>query len=294
MIRGYEAGLKIAEKYSIPNITVLDPISSLEDEIRTINELCNREKIDVVFFEITERELSDYRGLSSLFKKAAVCFDGVLLNDLSLVVSWATDASELFYPEKYPNTKFLLGYEYVTLPPEFFDNKRIQNRQYNAKPKRILVTMGGADENNFTQKVIDSLVRNKINIDVTIIAGSGYEHLRSLKEKLSASGLNFEVKQSVTNMLDEYLGCDIAIGAGGLTASELVASRTPALLIAAYEHQIGRCKFFQEQGWARYLGFKGFKEEYLVHCINNVSPPTAKPSFDTWKIVDEIEKISKS
>lgn len=294
MIKGYEAGLKIAEKYSIPNITVLDTFSSLEDEVKAINTLCERKKISVVFFEITERELSEYKGLSNTFKKAAVSFDGALLNDLSLVVSWAPDTSELFYPEKYPNTRFLLGYEYVTLPPEFHEDIRIQKRQYKPRPERLLVAMGGADEHNLTKKVVDALIRNNIGIALTVIVGSGYEYLNSLEQKLNTSGINFEIKHNVNNMLDEYLMCDVAIGAGGLTASELVASRTPALLIAAYEHQIGRCEFFQKQGWAKYLGFRAFEEEELVCHINNSHLPATTPAFDTWKVVDEIEKIYKS
>lgn len=294
MIRGYEAGLKIAKKFNMPNLTVLDPECSLEDEVSAINALCDSEKIGIVFFEITERKLSEYRGLNNTFRKAAVSFDGSLLDDLSLVVSWAPDASELFRPEEYPNTQFLLGYEYVTLPPEFYDDIRIQNRQYKPKPERLLVAMGGADENNLSGKVVDALLKNNIGIALTVIVGSGYEHLSDLKEKLNASGLNFEIKYNVTNMLDEYLSCDIAIGTGGLTASELVASRTPAMLIASYEHQISRCEFFQKQGWVRYLGFRGFKEEVLISYINNIALPAANPSFDTWKIVNAIEEISKN
>lgn len=293
MIRGYEAALKIAEKFSISNLTVLAPDCSLEDEIKTINALCEREKISVVFFEITERELSEYKGLSNAFKKAAVSFDGSLLDDLSLVVSWMPDAQRLFHPEKYPNTRFLLGYEYVTLPPEFYDDIRIKNRAYRNRPERLLVAMGGADENNLTKKVIDTLIRYDIDIFVTVIVGGGYEYLNDLEYILCTSGLRYEVKHNIINMLDEYLNCDIAIGAGGLTASELVASRTTAMLIASYEHQIERCIFFQKQGWVKYLGYMSFAEKTLLYYIYNPPVPLKGNSFKTYKIMQAINEFTK-
>ncbi|MFQ5676793.1 MAG: hypothetical protein ACE5G1_12925, partial [bacterium] len=36
--------------------------------------------------------------------------------------------------------------------------------------------------------------------------------------------------------------------------SELVATHTPSLLVAAYEHQVARCRYFDEKGMAVYLG----------------------------------------
>ena len=62
-------------------------------------------------------------------------------------------------------------------------------------------------------------------------------------------------------MLDEYLSCNIGIGAGGLTSSEMVATRLSTILIATYKHQIARCKYFDKQGWAKYLGYRDFKND---------------------------------
>ena len=280
MIRGYEAGVKIAQKYRLSNLITIDPQCSLDEEVRAINSICSKECIDLVFFEITERSLSDYKGLKDTFKKAAISFDGNLLDDLSLVVSWVPDSTKLFNPNKYPKTKFLLGYEYVTLSPEFFDDPRIKIRQYNPNPRKILVAMGGADENNLTKKVVDALIINKIYLQTTIITGGGYEFLEKLENNLELSGLNYQLKNNIINMLEEYLDCDIAIGSGGLTASELVASRTPAILIAAYEHQIDRCKFFQSKGWGQYLGYRDFD---LNKFTENIFHPPSVALFNPFK-----------
>jgi spore coat polysaccharide biosynthesis predicted glycosyltransferase SpsG len=218
--------------------------------------------------------------LKNTFKKAAVSFDGNLLEDLSLVVSWVPNTSQLFFPEKFPNTRFLLGYQFVTLPPEFFDDHRIKNRQYKYNPEKVLVAMGGADENNLTQKVVDVLIKSNIDLQVTIVVGGGYEFSEELEKVLRISGLNFCLKNNITNMLEEYLKCDVAIGAGGLTASELVASRTPSLLIAAYEHQIERCMFFQSKGWVRYLGFRNINIDEIK---NNILKSPSAVSYNPFR-----------
>lgn len=288
MIRGYEAALKIAEKFSISNLTILAPDCNLEDEVKTINALCEREKISVAFFEITERELSEYKGLSNAFKKAAVSFDGVLIEDMSLVVSWTPDWDQLFQPDRHPSTKFLLGYQYVTLPPDYFDDERIRNRQYKKVPERLLVAMGGADEYNLTQFIVDALAGGRVNVDVTIIIGGGYEYWDRLEKSLASSTFSYVIKHNVTNMLDEYLGCDMAIATGGLTASELVASRTPALLIAAYEHQIGRCTLFEQHGWIMYSGYRRADKRLLLDFIAEPLLPMNKPTFETSKIVEAV------
>jgi len=292
-IRNYPAGIKLAEKRELKNLTIIDPKVSVKEEINILNALHEKNRFDAIFFEITERAFMEYKGITTEPILACVSFDGSMWEDIDLVVSWAPDAKELFDIAKYPNTKFLLGYEYVVLPIEFCEDTRIKNRTYNEKPKKLLIAMGGADENNITQKVVDVLVNNRMNIELNIIVGSGYTEMHALQESLKSYLGKHEIRQNISNMLDEYLDCDVAIGAGGLTSSELVASNTPALLIACYEHQIERCEFFDKNGWAQYLGFMEFDEKELLSFIGNPIKPSVQNIFNTKAIVDELEKISK-
>lgn len=55
-------------------------------------------------------------------------------------------------------------------------------------------------------------------------------------------------------MFKEYMYCDVCIATGGLTASELAFTRTPAILIVAAGHQDSRCTLFSKRGWANYIG----------------------------------------
>ena len=286
IIKNYSAGVQLAKKYGIRNIKILDIYVSIAEEVRAINDFVQKQKIKLLFFEITERKITEYKGLTNNVFKACVSFDGQILPDMDLVVDWDVEAHKFFKPEHFPKTKFLLGPKYVILPFNF-DYDRISNRKYRFPPEILLISMGGADEFNFTQKIVDILIKIKTKMKINIIVGSGYEHRKKLDESLKGSNLHYEIKQNISNMFEEYMNCDIAVAAGGLTASELVASRTPSVLIATYEHQVARCRYFCEQGWVSYLGFKKFEESALYNSIYySREKPSNKKLFNTKKIVE--------
>ena len=285
MIKSYPAAIKLVNRVRKRNIFFLDELISIESEVSEINRVVQIYGIDVLFFEITEQRLSQYIGLVNNVKKACVNFNSYLLEDLDLVVNWDVEADQYMCRSGTPNAKFLLGYEYVILPKQFYE---LQERKYKDKICKLLIAMGGADEFDFTMKIVEVLIENNIEIDLNIIVGSGYENKAQLEKALYKSQLNFTIKQDVSNMLGEYIGCDLAIGAGGLTASELVASKTPALLIATYEHQISRCKFFSEKGFATYLGFRTFDKHQLIKSVKEPRKVLKDVFFNTQRIIDEV------
>lgn len=253
MIRSYPAALKLVDKYGVKNLKIIESDICIPDEVFAINQYVREKDIDLVFFEITENRLSDYTGITSNVYKACVSFDGHILPDMDLVVDWDVEAEKIIQPARYPFTKFLLGPEFVILPFNF-DKNRINRRIYNKLPQRLLICMGGADEHNITCKIVKTLIEKKNSLHTTIVIGSGYEHREKLESCIRKGFFNCEIKENISNMFEEYMACDVAIGAGGLTASELVATNTPAFLIGVYIHQEARCRYFNEKGWAIYLG----------------------------------------
>jgi len=290
IVKNYKAGLDLLAKYKIDNTFVIEKNISVDKEIGFINKVIEEKYIDIVFFEITERKLTDYEGIRHDVKKACVSFDGYILRDIDLVIDWDVEAFKYFSPKKHSKTKFLLGYQFVILPKEFYSNKILQ-RKHSKDIKKILVAMGGADEFDFTKMVLMKLIEIELELEITIIVGSGYENIDGLKKLAEDTKKQCVIKQNIINMLDEYLLCDVAIGAGGLTSSELVASNTPSLLIATYEHQVARCKFFDEQGWAKYLGFRYFSNDELIAFIENKVFYKNRSVFNTNEIVVAVEEL---
>lgn len=290
IIKDYKAGVDLIKKHNLENCFIVDSSIVLENEVVYINNFIKEYDIDILFFEITERKLSEYIGINKKVKKVAVNFDGHILDDLDLVIDWDVEAYKFFNIQKHLNTKFLLGSEYVILPKEFY-SKKIVNKKLTSEYKKILIAMGGADEFDFAYKIVDSLIKFNLEFELTIVIGSGYEHKKKLEKKLKTSNMKYQIKQNITNMLDEYLNCDIGIGAGGLTSSEMVASKISPILIATYEHQIARCKYFDTQGWAKYLGYMEFTEDDLKEAILNPIESTNENIFNTYKIVELIDEL---
>jgi len=290
MIREYDAGLKLAKKYNLLRLSILPTELPVTDEIEAINQYSEQNSIDLLFFEITERKLTEYQGLSTGIKKACISFDGKILPDMDLVVDWDVEAHKYFLPEKYFKTRFLLGPEFVVLPHDF-DFKLVRGRDYSSFPDKLLICMGGADELNFTQKIVNALNIKQNQMIKTIIVGSGYEYREKLEQSLSSVTLESQVKQNISTMFDEYMDCDVAIGSGGLTASELVATRTPSVLIATYEHQIARCRHFDKIGCAKYLGYREFDNQELLKAITYPIKPNGQTFFDTNAIVNACNEI---
>ncbi len=258
LIRDYSAGTSLVERFNVSSVHVISEASTLEEEIAEINRIVEEETIDLLFLEITERKLSEYKGLDERPVKACICFDGALPQGISLVIDWDVEASKFFTPNQMPETTFLLGPEYVILPEEFTP-ELARRREHKPSVERLLVAMGGADEFNLTGIVAEELIKLNTPWEVRFVVGSGYTKLKELEALLATSSLRATVVQNVTRMLDEYLACDFAICAGGLTSSEAVASATPSLLVATYKHQIARCRYFDEKGVALYHGYKCFK-----------------------------------
>ncbi len=278
----------IVEQRKPKNVFWLNEDAGVEEDVAAINMLIDEYGIDMLFFEITERKLTEYIGLNNNIPTLCVNFDGFIPESIKLVINWDVDAYKYYDINKFPNTKFLLGPKYVILAKAFYSDD-IKNRKYSAARKKILIAMGGADEFDFTSKVAHAIGCE--GRELVIIVGAGYEKKAKLEDDLNKRGIKYEIKVNVKDMLSEYLACDFAIGAGGLTSSELVASKTPCALIATYEHQVARCKYFESENQAKYIGFKSFDAQELNLAVDTFKPMFTKDIFEANILSDSIREI---
>src|SRR5690606_19588487 len=84
------------------------------------------------------------------------------------------------YPEKNVLKNHHFGHKYFILRDEFiYSNQKIINKEV----RNILITFGGVDPNNYTEKVLKTIYdycQDK-NISITIITGFGYDKFETLK-----------------------------------------------------------------------------------------------------------------
>jgi len=248
-IRDFEVARRIVENWHLQNVRWIPGDFSINADVKLIKDLCLNEVIDCLFIQITEFPLTEYKGLNGVTPiMACVNFDGCIFSGFNLVVNWCVDSQASAYAN-YKGGNFLCGFE-NTILPSYFDWGKIDKRSYGDFARKILITMGGIDEFDLTGRILEALKIFDRELEIRVVVGPGY----TLKDRDRFPGVFF--KENSSNLFGDYLWADIAFSSGGLTSSELVATRTPAILISAYPHQIKRCEYYARRGWAHYLGMQ--------------------------------------
>lgn len=253
-VRDHKPARDIIKNRALKNVHFIARKLSIKEEVDFLNRLCEKTGFHCLFFEVTKHGLSAYRGLRGLTTvKACVNFDGKITDDFNLVVNWCVESGASLY-RKYAHTRAFTGFENIIMP-DYFAWLRIERRKYRSTVRNILVIMGGFDEFNLGKRVIQFLQKENKKYNLRVILGSGYNQGKRQLERMAIRTGNITIKQNADNLLRDYLWADMAFATGGLTCSELVATRTPAIIIAAYEHQKKRCDYYARRGLVIFAGY---------------------------------------
>ena len=170
-----------------------------------------------------------------------------------IILNQNINAEKLSYSCE-PETKLLLGTEYVLLRDEYLTYKNT-NGEIPVVAKRILITMGGADPENITLKVLNAL--NQINVEdleINVVVGTSNPHLNTLKKAAMNCYHKIEVLHDVSNMSQLMAWADLAVSAGGSTCWELAFNGVPSILIVLAKNQKWVAKGLSKYGYAINLG----------------------------------------
>ena len=153
------------------------------------------------------------------------------------VLNQNISADEQWYQNREPYTQLLLGSCYALLRREFW---QWQGWQRTVPPvaKKVLVTLGGADPDNITLKVIQSLqIVEGEELEAVVVVGGSNPHYENLKMAVQDSRYPIQVQQNVTNMPELMAWADMAISAGGSTCWELAFMGLPSILLILADNQ---------------------------------------------------------
>jgi UDP-2,4-diacetamido-2,4,6-trideoxy-beta-L-altropyranose hydrolase len=173
--------------------------------------------------------------------------------------------------EKMNWTKFkgdlYVGWEFVILRKEFL----IKYPKSDNKKTNILVSMGGTDENNMMELVINSLRTINEIFKATIIVGSGYPYLEQLKKTLEEVHFEFELYQNPKNIAEVMSTTSCAIISFGQTAYELAALNIPALYLCLTNDHEDSAQLFVKEGIGKLLGiYSDVKHHEIVEAITHL------------------------
>ena len=161
--------------------------------------------------------------------------------DLVLNQNTYADASRY---QELPDTRVLCGIRYTMLKPEFEKQRvaEVKNQKVRATAKKILVTMGGSDTENYTLPVMQALAEidncRADNIFVDCVIGPNFAHEEVLRAFERSSKFSFRIHRNVDRMDVLMRNTDLAITAGGSTCYELAKLGVPAIAIPTADNQV--------------------------------------------------------
>lgn len=153
-----------------------------------------------------------------------------------IVLNQNLHAEQLHYSCE-PYTRLLLGTRYVLLRREFLKWQGWK-REIPKVARKVLVTLGGADPDNVTLKVIQALQQVDVDgLETVVVVGASNPHHEELQAAVSDSRIPIQLERNVTNMPKLMAWADLAVSSASTTVWELMFMGVPTLILILAENQ---------------------------------------------------------
>lgn len=172
-----------------------------------------------------------------------------------LVLNQGAHARENLYRDRAAHTYLLLGSRYILLRREFAFWRK---RKFEIAPqaRRILVTMGGSDPDNVTEKILRLLLAEP-DLDLTVVAGGSNPHCADIERLVEESNRPIRLLKDVADMPALMVWADLVVAGAGTTSWEICMMGLPAALCVLAPNQEGIAAELARLGAAVHLGYAG-------------------------------------
>ena len=172
-----------------------------------------------------------------------------------IVLNQNLHADERLYANKDARTRLLLGPRFSLLRRQF-RNRPTTGRNTAPFAGRLLVTMGGGDQNNVTMRVIKAIKGIKsANFNTKVVVGQTNPHLDSLARVIGETDGAYTLLENVTDMAGLMAWADMAVSGGGSTCWEIACMGLPAVVLTTFDNQEHIADRLNERGIVRGLGW---------------------------------------
>ncbi len=135
------------------------------------------------------------------------------------------------------DTQFLLGGRYTMLRPQVI-RRRPRASAQPEMARRLLLTMGGADPDNVTARVMEALTKVRVpGLEATVVVGPLNRRADELADAARQSPVPMTMVVNPPDLAALMVAADVAVSASGSTAWELLFLGVPSLLIPVAENQ---------------------------------------------------------
>lgn len=173
------------------------------------------------------------------------------------------------------NSTVLAGPKYALLRPEFASQRPYSlARRGKAELQHVLITMGGVDKDNATEKVLDALYENRLlpsNCRITVVMGQHAPWREKVRAKAARLPWSVEVAVNVRDMAKIMADSDLVIGAAGSTSWERCCLGVPSMVFVLATNQKAIAQNLDRLGAAKMTNPQVFKvdlKEFLQICIS--------------------------
>jgi UDP-2,4-diacetamido-2,4,6-trideoxy-beta-L-altropyranose hydrolase len=172
------------------------------------------------------------------------------------------------YSKSQKNISLFLGPKYLILRNGFLKQRsKVSLRKNNIK--KILLTFGGGDYNNYSRKILKGLLEKNYNL--TIILGPTFSDKVNFK-KFFADYPNLTIKSNVKNPEKLFYTQDIVICTVGITVYELACLGIPSIMISFTKKQMQVANKLSRLGYGKNYGYwdNDFnKLDSMISVLNN-------------------------
>jgi UDP-2,4-diacetamido-2,4,6-trideoxy-beta-L-altropyranose hydrolase len=165
-----------------------------------------------------------------------------------MVLNTEINASRAMYPGRADSTRLLLGPRYLLLRREFCKAPR-RTVDVPEIASKILVTLGGADLENITARVLTSILAIGRELDVTVVVGPANPHRKELERQIESLPLKVQIVED-PDLPSLMLTADLAVSGAGVTCWELAFMSVPLVLVAVAANQEPTLREFGRRGIA--------------------------------------------
>lgn len=134
----------------------------------------------------------------------------------------------------------MCGAHHALLRPEFAaERPESLRRRATAEFRHLLITMGGADQENATGRVLQALQHSVLPsaTEITVVMGSMAPWLSEIRQQADHMPWRTTVQSGVTDMASLMARSDLAIGAAGTTSWERCCLGLPAVIVVLADNQ---------------------------------------------------------
>ena len=250
----HQLGIDIVENYNYP-YKLYDGMDDLVESLRMYSP-------QVVINDI----LDTSREYVSILKNEG--YFVVNFEDLGTGTEVADVVFDALYEHEVGEDKIFTGHKYYILKDEFyFQPQKIITHTVN----NVLITFGGTDPNNFTEKVIDSILSTNYEGRINVILGLGYQGLEDLISKYESTQ-SIQIYRNVSNISEFMFKADLIFTSAGRTMYEICSLGVPTICLCQNERELSHVFANESNGFINMgLGEDVERQQIIDEFINLVN-----------------------